>query len=194
MHSFFSQSLEYLGYGRCRRKYLFIARRIFVEETGDINGDEGTIVVEYRIKTWYYSSNPKGPSVRTVACSFAQDGIWKGHLSRSKYNRDTFQTVDFNVEKEEESEPNLQPEEISTTGTATANGTYSPLSKTGIIVVCPFRLTTNGSGGVTIKEESCGIPHQIKISCTNRHHFEVGHGGPVPDVCQPVYKPFVRAQ
>jgi nucleosome-remodeling factor subunit BPTF len=47
-----------LGYDRHGRKYWFIARRIFVEETGsreEIDGDEETIAVEDR-KTWYYSS------------------------------------------------------------------------------------------------------------------------------------------
>lgn len=47
-----------MGYDRHGRKYWFIARRIFVEETGsreEIDGDEETVAVEDR-KTWYYSS------------------------------------------------------------------------------------------------------------------------------------------
>jgi hypothetical protein len=44
-----------------------------------------------------------------------------------------FQTV-VNVEKEEESEPKVEPEEPSTTGIPKTNGTYSIRSKTSIIV------------------------------------------------------------
>lgn len=49
---------ECLGYDRHGRKYWFIARRIFVEETGsreEIDGVEESVAVENR-KTWYYSS------------------------------------------------------------------------------------------------------------------------------------------
>jgi hypothetical protein len=49
------------------------------------------------------------------------------------FARDAFQMV-VNVEKKEESEHKLEPEEPSTAGIQTANGTYSTRSKTSIIV------------------------------------------------------------
>ncbi|EFX75291.1 hypothetical protein DAPPUDRAFT_108097 [Daphnia pulex] len=219
---------ESLGFDRHGRKYRFIARRIFVEETGsreEIDGDEETIAWRTLLaaleKTDFgkalcqelYNLRPEilRQMALTIQLTNENKGNNKSYLELDEeVAREASQTV-VKVEKEEddeadenlsvdaikqekekieteevdeecgvevdddfmqqlhvESEPKVEPEETPTTGTPTANGTYSTRSKTGTIVARSYvdmkwrNLTTNGSGGVTIKEERSGTPTKTK--------------------------------